>query len=325
MRALHLLLLRLPPELAHHVGIALLKVWQFLVFRILHRCILGPGPVVIPALGSLRFRSRLGLAAGFDKNGEVFAALGSLGFGFVEVGTVTPLPQQGNPKPRIWRVGGKGLRNRLGFNNVGLGQFQKNLSLYRAAVPGLPLFANLGKGKDTPNDGAIKDYALSAKVLRTHVDGFVVNLSSPNTPALRELQDAAFLENLAKALPPDVPVLIKFAPDLTDEELQKLCAVVDNQPLFCGVVVTNTSIRLARQYGGEGGVSGPELFARSLECVKIARSSLRPAKIVVGVGGVSTPEQARLMREAGADLVEIYTSFVYQGPGVIKALKKALD
>lgn len=314
----------LPPEVAHSVGVAFLQLYQWIWFQLCRRR-LPAAHIHIRSVPQISFRNRLGLAAGFDKDAQVFAAAGLLGFGFVEVGTVTPQPQIGNAKPRLWRLGGEGLVNQMGFNNVGADRFCENLRRYRERAQGVVLFANVGKGRATSNEFAVGDYVATAQAVSPWVDGIVVNLSSPNTPGLRDLQTEQFVERLAAHLP-KLPVFIKFAPDLEDAKLGSLLEQVGRIDAFTGVVLTNTSIRLAQLAGKDrGGYSGPKLFERSLECVTRAREILPDSKWILGVGGVSSPAQALAMRKAGADLIEIYTSFVYQGPGLVSKLAAALE
>lgn len=283
------------------------------------------GGLHVVGLPRISFKNRLGLAAGFDKNAEVFASLASFGFGFVEVGTVTPRPQPGNPKPRLWRLPNGALRNQLGFNNLGVETAHANLLRYKAYVWSVPIFANIGKGVNTPIEEALKDYQDAANALVDVVDGFVVNLSSPNTPGLRTLQNEGFLEALGRIIPQGFPALVKLAPDLEDEEIRKLAAQVGQSDHLAGLVLTNTSRALAESLAGAttGGLSGRPLFERALHCVSLARENLKD-KTLVGVGGVSSVEEAKKMRSAGADLVEIYTSFVYQGPRLVRELAAAL-
>lgn len=310
------LLLRLDPENAHHQAIRLLKAYQRVP------TISSFPAIQVRTLPHLKFRNRVGLAAGFDKNAEVFPALAKLGFGFLEVGTVTPLPQPGNPKPRIFRIPPAALVNSLGFNNCGLEEFARNLSRRRCPVP---VFANIGKGKATPNEAALDDYQISLRHLRDKAQGFVINISSPNTPGLRGLQNAEFIEKLGESLPIGRPVWLKFAPDLTNDELKELCAQVKGHARINGVVVTNTSRALAEAAGfKQGGLSGTPLFERALECVSLAREALGPEKILVGVGGIGDRSQARQMIDAGADLIEIYTAFIYRGPSLVKELADEL-
>jgi dihydroorotate dehydrogenase len=318
-RLFHWFLLRLPPETSHGIVIRALRLWQCLWARkpSLSR------PAVHTVSGTrLAFPGRVGMAAGFDKNAEVFAALAGMGFGFIEVGTVTPLPQPGNPKPRIWRHGGNSLVNSLGFNNCGLEAFRRHIARYRERV-GVPLLANIGKGKTTPNESALDDYQKGFAALADRVDGFVVNLSSPNTPGLRSLQSARFLENLARAVPEGKPTFVKLAPDLEDPELEELCRQIGAEKRFAGVVLTNTSRGLAEKLARApvGGLSGRPLHERALECVTRGRAALGPGKTLIGVGGVFDMEGARRMRQAGADLVEIYTGFIYRGPALVRELR----
>ncbi|MCB0403909.1 MAG: quinone-dependent dihydroorotate dehydrogenase [Bdellovibrionales bacterium] len=326
LRIIHRFLLLLDPETAHHCGLRLLQLRQWFLFKVQKKkMLLKMGSLHVVGLPRISFKNRLGLAAGFDKNAEVFASLASFGFGFVEIGTVTPKPQPGNPKPRLWRLPGGALRNQLGFNNLGVEAARRNLLRYRAHVWAVPIFANIGKGVNTPLEEALKDYESAALALTDVVDGFVVNLSSPNTPGLRSLQTETFLDALGKIIPKGFPALVKLAPDLEDEESRKLAAQIGESDHLAGLVLTNTSRALAESLDGAatGGVSGRPLFDRALQCVSLARENLKD-KTLVGVGGVSCVAQAKAMRDAGADLVEIYTSFVYQGPRLVRELARAL-
>ncbi len=309
------------PERAHHVVIFLIKWYQRLVrFKPKPRWV---GPAIhIDGMPKLQFRNRLGLAAGFDKNAEAFAGLSRLGFGFIEVGSVTPVAQPGNPTPRIWRMPERSLVNALGFNNVGLARFHRNIKrLRRQAI--CPVLANIGKGKDTPNENALLDYEKGFRALENDVDGFVVNLSSPNTPQLFQLQTSEFLEGLGRIAPADMPVFIKLSPDLSNEEIATLCAMVAEHRKLSGVVLTNTSrIFAERLKMSRGGLSGPPLLSRALECVSIAKDVLKERKTLIGVGGVSSRLDYQRMRAAGADLVEVYTGFVYYGPRWIQEMAK---
>lgn len=319
----HFLLLRLNPELAHGVGKWALRLWQYRL-KISQRVFKRGRVIVLSAAPQLTFRGRVGLAAGFDKDAEMFPGLLAMGFGFIEVGTVTPKPQPGNPKPRVWRVEGEGLINHLGFNSGGLDAFCANLEKYRSLVPSGCLLANIGKNKTTPDDKAIEDYRTCFDRLVGKVDGFVVNLSSPNTPGLRSLQSKDFLISLSRIAPKGQPVFIKLAPDLDDAALGELCAFIREEEAFAGVVVTNTSRKIAEETykRSAGGYSGPQLFARSLECVRIARAHLGTEKILIGVGGIDSPARAHQMLQAGADLAEIYTAFIYKGPHLTQALNR---
>jgi len=314
----------LPPETAHAIALLGLKVYQSLRKRF------GKSPTIyqvslsIPPKFQLAFSSRLGLAAGFDKQAEVFPALGFLGFGFVEVGTVTPLPQRGNPKPRIWRVGSQSLVNQMGFNSVGLREFKNNIQKNRRFSQ-VPVFANVGKNKNTEPEKALNDYHTCIEALEDCVDGFVINISSPNTPALRDLQNTRFLESLKSVLSKEKPTWIKLAPELSSSEFVELIEFIKEDPLLAGVVLHNTSSELALERGFErGGLSGPPLFSRTLERVEEAASILRGKKTLVGVGGISSVKDAIKMKSCGADLIEIYTSFIYQGPKLVREISSSL-
>ena len=326
---LHKALLKLSPETAHHAVILLLKVYQFV--RTIFKPTL-PSPSVetqvlgihIPPSFSFPVSTRLGLAAGFDKQAEVFSALSYLGFGFIEVGTVTPEAQEGNPKPRIWREKDHTLINHLGFNSVGLNRFSQNLK-HGLRYPHAPLWANIGKNKNTPEEEAVRDYEKCFEMLEPWVDGFVINLSSPNTPGLRDLQNEKFLGELLKVMPFEKPNFLKLSPDLEEKEFLNLCEFVLREPLTSGLILTNTSVILREKFGYQlGGLSGPPLFEKSLSWVKLAREVFKEKKLIVGVGGISSALDALRMREAGADLVEIYTAFVYQGPEVVKKIRNVL-
>ncbi len=323
MNFLHGLLLWLPPETAHSVAKVCLQFLQWATFRVFRRPYRPLVAIHLSNVPKLKFPSRVGIAAGLDKNADFFAALGMLGAGFVEVGTVTPLPQAGNPKPRLWRPAPGILINHMGFNNVGLAELVARLGRYRPFVPGLPVLANIGKNRDTPLEMASRDYQLCFQKLQPVVDGFVVNLSSPNTPGLQSLQTQSFLESIASLAPEGMPVWVKLSPDLSNEALADLALQVKTTPKLSGLVLTNTSREMAQEFFGweHGGLSGRPLFSRSLELVSIARDILGPDKTLVGVGGIWSKESAVQMRKAGADLVEVYTALVYRGAGFLKSLR----
>lgn len=324
-RFLHPLLVLLPPEISHILALTFLKISQWWCFKWRNQ---SPPKVVFIANGTQvlpKLRNRVGLAAGFDKNAEIFAALGRFGFGFIEAGTVTPRPQSGNPKPRLWRIAPESLINHMGFNNAGVERFRKNILEYRRCVRDLPLFANIGKNSDTPNERAIEDYAVLVQGLKDHVDAFVVNISSPNTPGLFSLQTEEFLEKLSSVLVPERPTFVKLSCDLDNERLGNLCLQVRENKWLCGVVLANTSRKMAEALRPllPGGYSGYRLFERTVECVSLARQSLKSPKLIIGVGGISSRNNAIKMKIAGADLIEIYTAFVYRGPRVIGELVEA--
>jgi len=316
---LHRLLLLLPPDAAHRLGMVGLRLFQWT--RVPRRVIAVPS-IVVPTPG-LVFASRVGCAAGLDKDARVVPALAALGFGFIEVGSVTPKAQPGNSGKRLWRWRGVGLVNRMGFNSCGLEEFRRHLEAHRRIVSGIPLLGNIGKGRQTPLEEAVEDYAAGFAALAGVVDAFVVNVSSPNTPGLVGLQNVGFVERIAARAPPGVAVFLKFSPDLPDAELSDLLLSVRDEPRFSGVVLTNTSRELARSLGGfpEGGISGEPLRERALHCVAMARGILGGRKTIIGVGGIMDRPSAKRFREAGADLVEIYTGFVLRGPRLLRELE----
>ncbi len=321
---LHKILLLLPPEVAHHWAIFLLKLYQKFIILFLETKKSSSAALHLKEVRKIRFGNRLGLAAGFDKNAEVFLPLSHLGFGFIEVGTVTPNSQEGNPKPRIWRESPDGLINQMGFNNCGVEQFKKNLKKNRLHCS-VPILANIGKNKITPNELAIQDYKSLFSMLAPEVDGFVVNISSPNTVGLRELQSIAFLEHLEEVAP-QKPLWVKLSPDLDMDVLKELFLKIKSSQCFLGCVLTNTSRQIALQeYGrAEGGYSGEKLFERSLECVALCREIFNEKKSIIAVGGINSVVRAKKMRQEGADLIELYTGFVYKGPALVKEIVKGL-
>lgn len=277
----------------------------------------------------LRFPNPVGLAAGMDKDGLALPAWPALGFGFVEVGTVTAHPQPGNPRPRLFRLPDSGaVVNRMGFNNAGAGALAARL----AALPrplGVPLGISLGKSRITPLEEAVEDYQASYRALREYGDYFAVNVSSPNTPGLRELQDRAHLDALLAALVGEKPILVKIAPDLPEPaiaELLEVCLVRG----VAGVIATNTTLARdglapADQAGGAeaGGLSGRPLADRAREVVAFVHRETDGRLPIVGVGGIVTPDDAGRMFDAGASLVQLYTGFVYRGPALVRAVAAA--
>lgn len=277
------------------------------------------------------FKNPVGLAAGFDKNAEFYKDMSLLGFGFIEIGTVTPKPQDGNPKKRLFRLKeDKALINRMGFNNNGIDEVVKNLKNKGEIVIG----GNIGKNKDTPNENAVDDYEICFKALFDHVDYFVVNVSSPNTPNLRALQDKKPLTkilrhlqqlNFRKAEPK--PILLKIAPDLTNAQLQDIIDIVEDTKI-AGVIATNTTIERnglkSVNKSETGGLSGKPLNKRSTEVIKYLKDNAISPFPIIGVGGIHSSQDAIEKFEAGADLVQLYTGFVYEGPQLVKDIKKAL-
>lgn len=294
------------------------------------------------ALG-LRFPSPIGLAAGFDKGARGIDAWAAAGFGFAEVGTVTPRPQPGNPRPRMFRLAeDAALINRLGFNNPGSAVVASRLAAVRARGPvPIPVGVNLGKGRDTPGDKAVDDYAAGAERLWPLADYIVVNVSSPNTPGLRDLQARSALAGILEAVldvdsrsadatgRPRVPVLVKLAPDLSNEQVD---AVVDLalELRLAGIVVSNTTLsreglRSPKARTSEsGGLSGAPLRARSNALVARVASHAHGALVVVGVGGVFSARDAWDKLAAGASLVQVYTGLVYGGPLLVRRINRDL-
>ena len=261
----------------------------------------------------LTFRTPIGIAAGFDKNATMMPFLAALGFGFVEVGTVTPRPQPGNPKPRLFRdAAHRALVNRMGFNNDGADAVAERL-WSAAAMP--PLFVNIGKNKDTPLEAAADDYAICANKLGPHADALVINVSSPNTPALRELQKPENLERILDAVQHE-RVFVKIAPDLDDAMLAEICDVCVKRA--SGMICTNTTITEG------GGLSGAPLMPKSTEVLTKVRARVGAGYPLIGVGGIFTAADVRAKLAAGADLVQLYTGFIYEGPLLPSRLARAL-
>ena len=275
------------------------------------------------SLLGLKFENRLGVAAGFDKNATLVKPLHALGFGHVEIGTVTAIPQPGNPKPRMFRLPEqRALINRMGFNNDGAEVVAARLKSLRKASPRLPIIGvNIGKSKVVEPADAAADYRKSAKLLAPHADYLAVNVSSPNTPGLRDLQQVESLRPILEAVIQEagsVPVLVKLAPDLSDEDLLQILHLVKELGL-AGVIAANTTIR--RDFSGDpevlaeaGGLSGPMLYERMKQMLGIIRSVLDSKFTVIAVGGIETKSQAKACLESGADLVQAYTGMVYGGP-----------
>lgn len=258
----------------------------------------------------IEFPNPIGLAAGMDKNGVALKAWPALGFGFVEVGTVTRHPQPGNERPRLFRRPEReAIVNRMGFNNRGASQLAERLKGLRSEVP---LGISLGKSKVTPLDEAVEDYRSSFEALRDHGDYFAVNVSSPNTPGLRQLQDRSHLDGILAALKGDKPILVKIAPDLTESAIAEVLEVCAHRDV-AGVIATNTTINHQDETGG---LSGAPLTRRALEVVRfIHRESGLP---IIGVGGIMSADDAARMFDAGASLIQLYTGFVYHGPALVR-------
>jgi dihydroorotate dehydrogenase len=289
----------------------------------------------------LKFKNPVGLAAGFDKNAEMISEMANMGFGFIEVGTVTPLPQPGNPKPRMFRLPADcALINRMGFNNFGMDVMADNIAAYRrSASPkqkGVMIGGNIGKNKNTPNEEAVGDYVKCFDRLFDLVDYFVVNVSSPNTPGLRALQEKEPLMQLLNTLQQrnskngiSRPILLKIAPDLTNEQLDDIVEIIKETGI-AGVIATNTTISRDGLVAAEplknemGGLSGKPLTKRSTEVIRYIHERSNGAFPIIGVGGIHSPEDAIEKLEAGASLIQLYTGFIYEGPGLIKRINKKI-
>ena len=328
------LLFRFDPEWVH-----------YFVFRMIRRVHWIPGmgallrsiyTVVHPSLErkvfGLTFKNPIGLAAGFDKDAKLYRELSNFGFGFIEIGTITPKPQAGNPKKRLFRLPeDQALINRMGFNNEGVAAAVRRLKKNKKVLIG----GNIGKNKTTPNESALEDYLLCFEALFDWVDYFVVNVSSPNTPNLRALQDREPLTKLLSALqdnnnnrPQRKPILLKIAPDLNEAQLEDIIRiVVDTQ--IDGVIATNTTLSregLENENRDEiGGLSGKPLTRRSTEVIRFLSEKSKQAFPIIGVGGIHTPEDALEKLRAGASLIQLYTGFVYEGPAVVKRMNSFLQ
>ena len=331
-------LTRIDPEVIHDVcvkGVALTGRLPFV--RDVVRQAWGRRPTIpVPSAGQGGPFARpvpgvLGLAAGMDKEGEAVVGMDALGFGFIEVGTFTAQAQPGNDKPRMWRYPAtRAVRNRVGFNNSGADGAARRLRELRSTVRGRSIVvgANIGKTKVVPLEDAVEDYRYSAAAVARWADYLVVNVSSPNTPGLRDLQNVESLRPILEAVREagdaaahrHVPLLVKIAPDLADADIDAVADLVTDMGLD-GVVATNTTIDHDL---GEGGLSGAPLLPRSLEVVRRLRARLGEGPTIIGVGGISSIMDAELMLDAGADLLQAYTAFIYNGPAWPGRINRAL-
>ena len=321
------LLFSINPETAHHFTIAVLRRASQVDLALRALKFFEPLPKPKAVFG-LTFRNPIGLAAGFEKNGVALPALAALGFGFIEVGTVTAKPQPGNPKPRIFRFPEQAaLINRLGFNNEGADAIARRLRKLHASGrwPAVPIGINLGKSRTTPLEGATDDYLYSFRLLREFADYIVLNVSSPNTPGLRELQEPAALSQLLRAIADKnqitrKPILVKIAPDLSPNELEEIIAACEENQV-AGIIATNTTLdhsSIPRALDQEGGLSGAPLREKSNALVRTITA--RSAIPVIASGGIFDAESAREKIEAGAQLLQVYTGLIYRGPGLLREL-----
>lgn len=327
------LLFQFDPEAVHHFSFSSLKLAHRFpgVSQLLRKMFTIEDKRLEREVFGLKFKNPVGLAAGFDKNAELYKELSNLGFGFIEIGTVTPKAQAGNPKKRLFRLKeDSAIINRMGFNNEGVDEAVKRLKKNTNVLIG----GNIGKNKITPNEEAVNDYDYNFEALFDYVDYFVVNVSSPNTPNLRALQDKepltrllSHLQNKNQKKSKPKPVLLKIAPDLTDSQLLDIIEIVEDTKI-AGVIATNTTISregLTSENKEEtGGLSGKPLTKSSTKVIRFLSEKSNKAFPIIGVGGIMTPEDALEKLEAGASLVQLYTGFVYEGPGLVKAINQAI-
>ena len=279
----------------------------------------------------LKFKNPVGLAAGFDKDAKCYKELSNFGFGFIEIGTITPKAQEGNPKKRLFRLKeDSAIINRMGFNNGGVDEAVLRLKKNNGILIG----GNIGKNKLTPNENATQDYEICFEALFDYVDYFVVNVSSPNTPNLRELQDKKPLTELLQTLqnknlakPKQKPILLKIAPDLTDSQLFDIIDIV-NETKIAGVIATNTTLSReglqSKNKSEMGGLSGKPLTNRSTEVIRFLSEKSNKSFPIIGVGGIHSAQDAIEKLEAGASLVQLYTGFIYEGPQLVKEINKEI-
>jgi dihydroorotate dehydrogenase len=332
------LLFLLPAESAHHFTLGMLKIACKIPFgkSALRALFDSENPSSQKELFGLQFKNSVGLAAGFDKNAKYIDELACLGFGFIEIGTVTPIAQEGNPLPRLFRLPkDKAIINRLGFNNDGLDAVIERLKKRKSTII---VGGNIGKNKLTPNDKAVDDYVICFKKLFDYVDYFVVNVSSPNTPNLRALQekDKLFeilntLQELNRKKSKPKPILLKIAPDLNRAELDDVLSVVLESQI-AGLISSNTTIDRGGllttdaeiEKIGNGGLSGLPVLQKSNEVLAYLQQNNSTGIPIIAVGGISKAGDAVEKINLGAEMVQVYTGFIYEGPGLIKAINKAL-
>jgi len=323
------------PEWVHHFSFAAIRLVHRIPFvgLIIRKRYEIKNPALAREVFGIKFPNPVGLAAGFDKDAKLFKELTNFGFGFIEIGTVTPQPQGGNPKPRLFRLKkDKAIINRMGFNNEGVVAAAKRLRQKGNIIVG----GNIGKNKITPNENAQEDYLICFDALFDVVDYFVVNVSSPNTPNLRDLQEKEPLTALLNALqkrnnskPKRKPILLKIAPDLSENQLLDIIEIVGATKID-GVIATNTTLSRKGLQSPQhitqqnGGLSGKPLTDRSTEVIRFLHKHSNGAFPVIGVGGIHSPDDALGKLSAGAVLVQLYTGFVYEGPVVVKRINRAI-
>jgi dihydroorotate dehydrogenase len=323
------LLFRFDPEMAHHLAIRCLQLASLMpsIWRLVQ---IEPDPKSSKHLFGLHFPNPVGLAAGFDKNAVALPAWAGLGFGFAEVGTITSIKQDGNPKPRIFRIAeSEALINRLGFNNEGAERVAMRLEALRKSGrwPEIPVGINLGKSKIIPLEAAAEDYSRAFRSLSHLGDYFVLNVSSPNTPCLRQLQERDAIQNLFSVVRRQAggkAILVKIAPDLDWHQMENVLEIAESHDL-AGVIATNTTTdhnAVPSQFRTEGGLSGLPLQKRAMEVLQFVKQ--RSKLPVISVGGIMNADEALRRLDAGADLVQIYTGLIYRGPGLIREILKRI-
>jgi len=329
------LLFKFQPETIHIIISVILKIP--LLSKILKTIYSYQSEGLNKHVAGLQFKNPVGLAAGFDKDAELLSQMTDLGFGFLEIGTITPLGQAGNDKPRLFRLTtDKALINRMGFNNIGVEKVRQNLIRHKGDCI---IGGNIGKNKSTSNENAVEDYMICFNRLHDVVDYFVVNVSSPNTPGLRELQEADSLKKILFTLQRanterkiNKPIFLKISPDLNESQLDDIIEVVLLTKIT-GIIATNTTIgrknlKTSQEQIdkiGDGGLSGKPIRQKSTEIVRYLANKSNHAFSIIGVGGIFSAEEAMEKLEAGASLIQIYTGFIYEGPGLIKKINKFLQ
>jgi dihydroorotate dehydrogenase len=324
------------PEKVHYLTFSMIRFLNKIgfggIFKSLYQ---KKHPLLERELFGLKFSNPVGLAAGFDKDAKLYKELSNFGFGFIEIGTITPKPQAGNPKKRLFRLKqDSAIINRMGFNNGGVEEAVERLKSNPKGSKHVLVGGNIGKNKVTPNEEAVNDYIICFEALFDYVDYFVVNVSSPNTPNLRALQDKEpltellqTLQNKNNAKEDRKPILLKIAPDLTNEQLMDIIEIVSDTKID-GVIATNTTISregLTSENKEEmGGLSGKPLTQRSTEVIRFLHEESKGAFPIIGVGGIHSAKDALEKMEAGASLVQLYTGFIYEGPQLISAINKKL-
>ena len=334
-RLLKPILFLFDPELIHHISFFIIKIFVNIpgVKYLTKKNFSITSKSLEREVFGIKFPNPVGLAAGFDKNAELFSELSSFGFGFIEIGTVTPQPQPGNKKKRIFRLTkDQSLINRLGFNNKGVTYIKNNLKNKGKIIIG----ANIGKNKNTPNVKAIDDYLSCFNNLYDCVDYFVINISSPNTPNLRDLQDKKPLTTLVRKLnlhrnkkKKRKPILLKISPDLSKNKLLDIISVVQKEHLD-GVIATNTTVTRENLESEQkltsesGGLSGKKLTSKSNEVIRFIHEKSNGSFPIIGVGGIFSPADVIEKLKSGASLVQVYTGFIYEGPNIVKKINREL-